>query len=201
MSPAGDGPLRATKRSWNVPEMLSEKIYRLLLTAYPAEHRREYGEPMAQLFRDRMIRDGGGVRSLAVWAHTIIDLMRTAPRERREAGQTPHPIAGRAVPHLASLLIWPAILVAGLFLVFAPAPPPVAPVSLFPAAYVLFDGVGPNDVITYTIAVDYGNVYSIQAGPGLMGFLFLPLAAGLMVGVGLAARLLVNLVRSRARVH
>ena len=181
--------------------MLSEKIYRLLLAAYPAEHRRDYGEPMAQLFRDRMIRDGGGVRSLSVWAHTIVDLASSAPRERREAGLTAHPAAERMAPRLAGFLIWPAIGVAGLFLLFAPAPPPVASVSLFPAAYMLVDGVGPDDVITYTIAVDYGSVYSIQVGHGLVGFLFLPLAAGLMVGFGLAARSLVTFVRSRSRVH
>ena len=161
--------------------MLSEKIYQLLLTAYPAEHRRKYGEPMVQLFRDRMLRDGDGVRSLAVWAHTIVDLMRTAPCERREAGLSAYPTADRMMSRLASFLIWPAIGVAGLSLLFAPAPPPVASVPLFPAAYMLLDGVGPNDVITYTIAVDYGNVHSIQVGPGLMGFLFLPLAAGLMI--------------------
>ncbi len=32
--------------------MISEKLYRALLVVYPSEHRREYGEPMVQLFRD-----------------------------------------------------------------------------------------------------------------------------------------------------
>ena len=32
--------------------MISERVYRALLLAYPSEHRREYGEPMAQLFAD-----------------------------------------------------------------------------------------------------------------------------------------------------
>ncbi len=181
--------------------MLSDRIYRLLLMAYPAQHRREYGDPMTQLFRDRLIHDGGGFRSLAVWAHTIVDLMRTAPHERREARLSADPMTGRIRSRLAGFLIWPAIGVAGLFLFVAPAPPPVASVSLSPAAYMLVDGVGPGDVITYTIAIDYGNVHSIQVGPGLAGFLFLPLAAGLLIGVGLAGRSLVSLVRSRARAH
>ena len=34
--------------------MISERLYRALLLVYPSEHRREYGEPMVQLFRDRM---------------------------------------------------------------------------------------------------------------------------------------------------
>ena len=38
--------------------MLSEKLYRLMLRVYPESHRREYGEPMIQMFRDRMKFDG-----------------------------------------------------------------------------------------------------------------------------------------------
>ena len=64
--------------------MLSERIYRALLLAYPKEHRREYGEPMVQLFRDRMNRDGGGLGTLAVWMHMLFDLVRSASRERVE---------------------------------------------------------------------------------------------------------------------
>ena len=64
--------------------MISEKVYRALLRAYPSEHRREYGEPMVQLFRDRMHRDGGGLGTLAVWMHMLFDLVRSASRERME---------------------------------------------------------------------------------------------------------------------
>ena len=42
--------------------MLAGRVYRKLLLIYPKEHRREYGEPMVQLFRDRMRRDGDGFR-------------------------------------------------------------------------------------------------------------------------------------------
>ena len=66
--------------------MLSEKLYRLLLVAYPREHRREYGELMVQLFRDRMRRDGGGLGSLNVWLEMIVDLVGSALKEHRYGG-------------------------------------------------------------------------------------------------------------------
>ena len=61
-----------------------ERVYRALLILYPPEHRREYGEQMVQLFRDRMLRDGGGYRTLVVWAHMAIDLVCSAANERFE---------------------------------------------------------------------------------------------------------------------
>ena len=64
--------------------MLSEKIYRRLLVVYPKEHRREYGELMVQLFRDRMRRDGGGFRGLIVWMQMIFDLAGAAFIEHKE---------------------------------------------------------------------------------------------------------------------
>ena len=64
--------------------MLSERVYRRLLAAYPREYRREYEEPMVQLFRDRMRRDGGGFGSLAVWAQMIFDLVGAAFKEHKE---------------------------------------------------------------------------------------------------------------------
>ena len=64
--------------------MFSEWVYRRLLVFYPREHRREYEEPMAQLFRDRMRRDGGGLRGLAVWTHMTFDLVGAAFKEHKE---------------------------------------------------------------------------------------------------------------------
>lgn len=64
--------------------MISERIYRILLALYPKDHRREYGELMVQLFRDRMRRDGGGIRTLTVWARMIGDLTTNALKERKE---------------------------------------------------------------------------------------------------------------------
>lgn len=58
--------------------------YRRLLVLYPPSFRREYGEPMAQLFGDR-VRDHGRARA---WAGVLPDLIRTIPKERIEAAMT-----------------------------------------------------------------------------------------------------------------
>ena len=58
--------------------MISERIYRFLLVVYPREYRREYGELMVQLFRDRMRRDGDGIRGLVVWIQMLKDLIGSA---------------------------------------------------------------------------------------------------------------------------
>jgi hypothetical protein len=63
---------------------VSERVYRALLVAYPVDHRRSYGDPMIQLFRDRMRRDGGGRRSILVWVVVSFDLLSSAFRERME---------------------------------------------------------------------------------------------------------------------
>jgi hypothetical protein len=49
----------------SIPSMV--RLYRLLLRLYPADHRREYGMLMEQLFRDqyRKVLNQGGIRSLA----------------------------------------------------------------------------------------------------------------------------------------
>jgi capsular polysaccharide biosynthesis protein len=66
------------------PVALSGKIYERLLALYPMEHRREYGPPMAQLFRDQC-RDawtearGWGLALL--WLRTSIDLVKTSTLE------------------------------------------------------------------------------------------------------------------------
>ena len=67
--------------------MLSEKVYRRLLLVYPKEYRREYGDLMVQLFRDRMRRDGGGFRGLLVWVHMIFDLVVAAFKEHKEGAE------------------------------------------------------------------------------------------------------------------
>ena len=63
--------------------MQSEKLYRLMLRVYPESHRREYGEPMIQMFRDRMKFDGRGIGCFMVWIQTILDLVSSAYREHK----------------------------------------------------------------------------------------------------------------------
>jgi len=67
--------------------MLSERVYRRLLLVYPKEYRREYGELMVQLFRDRMRRDGDGFRGLLVWMQLIFDLLVAAFKEHKEGSE------------------------------------------------------------------------------------------------------------------
>lgn len=54
--------------------------YRALLRAYPRSFRRDYGEPMTQLFADR-VRDVGA----KTWLRVVPDLARTVPQQRIEA--------------------------------------------------------------------------------------------------------------------
>ena len=57
-----------------------EALYRHLLVLYPRSFRDDYGQPMVQLFGDRL-RDVGA----RAWLRTISDLASTAPTERIEA--------------------------------------------------------------------------------------------------------------------
>ena len=64
--------------------MFSERVYRWLLVVYPRDFRREFRDPMAQLFRDRMLRDGNGIQGLIVWIQMLRDLVGSAFKEHRE---------------------------------------------------------------------------------------------------------------------
>ena len=64
---------------------LSERVYRALLVAYPAEFRQEYVAHMRQAFRDLCREELGhrGVNGLVrLWARTLSDLAATALTER-----------------------------------------------------------------------------------------------------------------------
>ena len=83
--PVGKGVLpRDGVPKGRAAKLNSEWVYRVLLILYPYEHRREYGEQMVQLFRDRMRRDGGGYRTAIVWFHILSDLLRSALNEHLE---------------------------------------------------------------------------------------------------------------------
>jgi hypothetical protein len=61
------------------------RVYGLLLLAYPAEFRREYGPQMTQVFRDccrDQLRQAGKFGLVRVWSHTLVDLIQTALKER-----------------------------------------------------------------------------------------------------------------------
>jgi len=68
---------------------LSVRVYTWLLAAYPGSFRAEYGNHMAQVFRDVCMRDfrRGGARGLSsLWARTSLDLLRTTVEEHIERG-------------------------------------------------------------------------------------------------------------------
>ncbi len=62
----------------------SERVYRVMLLVYPEDHRRDYGDAMLGLFRDRLRRDGGGLGTVQVWASVGPDLVGSAFIERLE---------------------------------------------------------------------------------------------------------------------
>lgn len=68
---------------------VSERIFRALLLAYPASFRADFGQQMAQTFRDqlRATRSGGASRVVWLWARTLSDIASTAIQERSEEMQ------------------------------------------------------------------------------------------------------------------
>lgn len=73
----------------HVPKLLvlSERVYRALLILYPADFRQDYGQYMAQVFRDvcrDVYRCGGASELLKWWAATLFDLVQTVIEERRK---------------------------------------------------------------------------------------------------------------------
>jgi hypothetical protein len=68
------------------------RLYRALLLLYPRSFRREYCQPMLQLFGD-CERERGA----KVWLRTIPDLVRTVPILRLEAVMTSGPLASKVI--------------------------------------------------------------------------------------------------------
>lgn len=63
---------------------LSVRFYKLLLTAYPSEFRREYGPHMLQLFRDcslRVYNLSGPTGMFSLWTVTLFDFFSTVVEE------------------------------------------------------------------------------------------------------------------------
>lgn len=62
----------------------SQRIFQIMLVAYPPEFRREYGPHMVQVFRDCYRAEQQAKSRLGIgrlWVHTLIDLIRAAPSE------------------------------------------------------------------------------------------------------------------------
>lgn len=68
---------------------LSERIYGILLKAYPRRYRERYEALMAQLFADQLRDTNTLARLVRLWFRTLVDLVRTVPVryfEREHAG-------------------------------------------------------------------------------------------------------------------
>jgi hypothetical protein len=63
----------------------AERVYRLMLRAYPSAFRAEYGQQMALIFRDR--RREAAATHLAFWAAMVADVARSAPGLRLDAAR------------------------------------------------------------------------------------------------------------------
>ena len=62
----------------------SNRIYCLLLYLYPTPFRQDYGDDMAQVFRDDVrntLRESGSLAVLSLWLLAIFDLLKTAVAE------------------------------------------------------------------------------------------------------------------------
>lgn len=65
----------------------SERVYRVLLTLYPRDFRREYGWQMLQVFRDvcrDAVRQGGALALILWWGTALFDLLQTVVAEHRK---------------------------------------------------------------------------------------------------------------------
>jgi len=61
---------------------LAERVYRLLLRAYPSRFADEYGEDMAQLFRDRLRDARSWKQQLDLWWWAMRDYLPSLCIER-----------------------------------------------------------------------------------------------------------------------
>ena len=63
---------------------VSERLYQILLKAYPARYRFHYEALMAQLFSDQLRQVNGRLGLMRLWRRTLIDLLRTVPVQHLE---------------------------------------------------------------------------------------------------------------------
>jgi hypothetical protein len=90
----------------------AERIYRVILRAYPDAFRAEYGREMTQLFADQWREGGGDV--LHFWMNVALDLVRSAPALRVEAWRARDSRTTRAIGETMKLVAILTVLF-GLF--------------------------------------------------------------------------------------
>jgi signal peptidase I len=90
------------------------RLYSVLLYAYPAEFRRQFGRPMQQLFRDRCrdaVGQAGSLRLLRFALHSLTDWLTAAVREHAAAIWS----AGRKPGRRGFVTEWAATILIYLF--------------------------------------------------------------------------------------
>jgi hypothetical protein len=92
--------------------MSAERIYRLLLRAYPPDFRAEYEREMVLLFRDQC--QESDVRTVGFWAAVICDVARSAPALRAEAWRARGSESTRTIEVIMKLAAMLTVLV-GVF--------------------------------------------------------------------------------------
>lgn len=96
-----------------------ERIYRRLLSMYPAGFRARYSEPMVQLFADQL-RDARGMGapagSLRLWVRTVLDLVTSVVSQHLERDRTVAHSA-TSTPSTSARALGIAGVLAGLILV------------------------------------------------------------------------------------
>ena len=177
--------------------MVSERVYRALLVVYPWEHRREYEEPMVQLFRDRMRRDGGGVRTPVVWVRMVFDLLSSAFMEHRERAMWESVTVKRVAVRSGEFLFWSLVGAIGLYMVTTLAVVIASLVSLQTGwhAFTMESGL----FLMYkppenTLVIHERTMMSFEFD--LIQFSVLVVAAGLLIGAALAMRALRTSLKS-----
>ena len=171
--------------------MALEKLYRALLWAYPREHRREYGEPMVQLFRDRMRRDGGGVRTLVVWVQMVFDLVGSAFKERKEEAVLERAMIKKAVARSAGFLLRSLIGALVIYLVITAVVLSAGLVSLLTGWYPFAIESGPLGFLGYTMVIDNETKnFDVSSEISWYGVLVLVVAAGILTRISSAVRTL-----------
>src|SRR6185436_10208751 len=99
--------------------MPRQRLFHIVLFAYPRDFRHEYGVQMEQFFRDcyraeKMSRGHLGVGGL--WFRTLLDLARTAPREHLENLGKENPIMKNLGKNALAFLLSIAVIVVAFLL-------------------------------------------------------------------------------------
>lgn len=96
----------------------SQRLFELMLVAYPREFRREYGPQMAQVFRDccRAGDHGAAGAGWDLWRRTLTDLLVSAAREHLDTLRKDNPAMNNWQRNLIALGACLAIVVIAFFL-------------------------------------------------------------------------------------